>query len=336
MSNELDLTIEQPALAAKKLSNQTKGLLAIGALFIIGLMLWQAITASGSPDPTAEHTTHSAAIFDIAVLVFREGLETILVLTAILVSLTGKKQTYQRPILTGSVLAIGASLITWFIAVKIISDLTESFSALDIQAATGLLAIIVLLTVMNWFFHKIYWGGWITLHNRRKNELLGDVDAGKAKKALLWGLILLGFSSVYREGFEIVIFLQSYYLKLGGEPILLGTLIGILATAIVAILTFIAQRRLPYRKMLIFTGLLLGFVMLVMVGEQAFEMQQAHWISSTEIKWLTPFLPDWTGVWFSLFPTVETLLAQLVAAILVIGSYFAASKSGKKNTTAEA
>jgi high-affinity iron transporter len=335
MSSELNISVDQPALAEKPLNNQFKALLAIGALAVLGLLLWQAISASGAPDPTAEHTSRPSAIFDIAVLVFREGLETILVLTAILVSLTGKKQTYQRPILTGSVLAILASLVTWFIAVKIVSDLTESFSALDIQAATGLLAVIVLLTVMNWFFHKIYWGGWITMHNRRKNALLGDIEeGGQAKKALIWGLILLGFTSVYREGFEIVIFLQSYYLKLGGEIVLLGTLVGLFFTGIVAILTFVAQRRLPYRKMLVFTGILLGVVLLVMVGEQAFEMQQANWIATTEISWLKPYLPDWAGVWFSLFPTVETLLAQLVAAILVIGSYFLASRSSKKNEEA--
>ena len=46
-----------------------------------------------------------------------------------------------------------------------------SFSALQIQAATGLLAIIVLLVIMNWFFHKLYWTGWITMHNRRKRDL---------------------------------------------------------------------------------------------------------------------------------------------------------------------
>ena len=54
------------------------------------------------------------------------------------------------------------------IAVRIVSQLTENIPALDLQAATGLLAVIVLLVIMNWFFHKIYWGGWIRDHNRRR------------------------------------------------------------------------------------------------------------------------------------------------------------------------
>jgi hypothetical protein len=60
------------------------------------------------------------------------------------------------------------------------------------------------------------------------------------------------------------------------------------------------------------------------VGEQAQEMQLANWISTTPIKRLSNVLPAWIGLWFSVFPTVETLAAQSLAAILVIGSYFLA------------
>ena len=81
---------------------------------------------------------------------------------------------------------------------------------------------------------------------------------------------------LYREGFEVVLFLQSYYLKLGGSIVAAGALMGLILTGMVAILTFVANRRLPYRKMLIVAGVLLGGVLLVMVGEQAQEMQLAH------------------------------------------------------------
>jgi high-affinity iron transporter len=62
-----------------------------------------------------------------------------------------------------------------------------------------------------------------------------------------------------------------------------------------------------------------------MVGEQAQEMQLAHWISRTDISWLANVLPAWMGMWFAVFPTYETIVAQVVAAILVVGSYYAAS-----------
>jgi high-affinity iron transporter len=35
-------------------------------------------------------------------------------------------------------------------------------------------------------------------------------------------------------------------------------------------------------------------------------------------------IPGWVGLWFAVFPTVETLLAQTLAAGLVVGSYFVA------------
>ncbi|MEO7168235.1 MAG: FTR1 family protein, partial [Chthoniobacterales bacterium] len=199
--------------------------------------------------------------------------------------------------------------------------------ALDLQAATGLLAVVVLVVIMNWFFHKIYWGGWIRAHNRRKKSLLAEADkSGTAQRRLLWGLILLGFTSMYREGFEVVLFLQSYRLKFGNSVVLEGAAVGLILSGMIAVLTFGLQKRLPYRRMLITTGILLGGVLLVMVGEQAQEMQLAHWISTTPIPALESILRPWMGMWFAVFPTVETLAAQALAAVLVIGSYYGAKR----------
>jgi high-affinity iron transporter len=299
------------------------------ALFVIGMLIWQGITAQGAPDPMRPNTSPTVAFLDIGVLVFREGLECILVLAAITASMTGAKRLHRRPVALGAGLAFLASLITWCIAVRIVSSLSDNMPALDLQAATGLLAVIVLLVIMNWFFHKIYWGGWIRAHNRRRKALLENARTAEISQSRLWwGLILLGFTSLYREGFEVVLFLQSYHLRLGGGIVLKGALLGMSLTAMVAVLTFVLQQRLPYRKMLITTGILLGVVLLVMVGEQAQEMQLAHWISTTPINSLQPYVPPWISLWFAVFPTVETLVAQLIAAVLVIGSYFAARHVG--------
>src|SRR6266536_1398134 len=301
----------------------------VAAACVVVLIIWQGVTAHGAPDPTQPNTSPTVAFLDIGVLVFREGLECILVLAAITASMTGKKRLYRRPIAAGAGMAFGATLITWLIAVRIVSSLSDNIPALDLQAATGLLAVIVLLVIMNWFFHKIYWGGWIRAHNRRRKNLLADASVDEiSRPKLWWGLVLLGFTSLYREGLEVVLFLQSYHLRLGGGVVLKGALLGMMLTAMVAVLTFGLQRRLPYRKMLITTGILLGVVLLVMVGEQAQEMQLAHWISTTPINSLKDYMPPWMGLWFAVFPTVETLVAQLIAAVLVIGSYYAARHFG--------
>jgi high-affinity iron transporter len=303
--------------------------IVVAALCVAAMLVWQGVTAHGAPDPTRPNTSPTVAFLDIGILVFREGLECILVLAAITASMTGAKRAHRRPVAFGAGLAFIASLITWFIAVRIVGSLSDNMSALDLQAATGLLAVIVLLVIMNWFFHKIYWGGWIRAHNRRRKALLESAHAAEISQSRLWwGLILLGFTSLYREGFEVVLFLQSYNLRLGGAVVLKGALLGIVLTGMVAVLTFVLQQRLPYRKMLITTGILLGVVLLVMVGEQTQEMQLAHWIPTTEIPSLENYMPPWLGLWFAVFPTVETLVAQFIAAVLVIGSYFAARHFG--------
>jgi high-affinity iron transporter len=335
MSKSLDAKAIDPVAHALRIAFRIT--LIVAALFVVGVLVWQGISSAGAPDPTDPKTSPTVAIFDIGVLVFREGLECILVLSAITASMVGANRSHRKPVAVGAGVGFIATIITWFIAVGIVSSLTESVSALDLQASTGLLAIIVLLVVMNWFFHKVYWGGWICFHNRKKKELIQNANEnGLSKNRLMLGLGLLGLASFYREGFEVVLFLQSYNLKMGGQIVLAGTLIGLLLSGIVAVLTFLAHQRLPYRKMLVFTGVMLGFVLLVMVGEQAQEMQLAHWLPTTKIEWLV--IPDWAGLWFAIFPTVETLAAQLLAALLVIGSYFLArfQARSKGNTLPEA
>jgi high-affinity iron transporter len=305
-------------------TSTSRVLLAIGVLSIVAMLVWQAVSAGGNPDPLSAHDRGAAAVLDIAVLVFREGLESILVLAALTASRSPRGLSYRQPIAVGVLLAIAATLLTWRIAVGVLDDLTQRLPALYVQAATGLIAVVVLVVVMNWFFHNVYWTGWIARHTTRKKELLATAAQPSVSPAsILWGLVLLGFSSFYREGFEVVLFLQSYRLKLGGTPVLYGVLIGVALTAVVALLTFVANRRLPYRKMLVLTGVLLGVVLLVMVGEQAQEMQLARWLPTTPIVALQGVIPGWMGLWFAIFPTVETLTAQAIAATLVLGSYAA-------------
>ncbi len=305
----------------------------VGALLVGGILVWQAIEASGSPNPLAPGTTSSAAALDIGVLVFREGLECVLVLAALTAGAGEKQKSYRNPIAVGAAAGFAATLLTWVVAVHILDDLSRGVSALALQAATGLLAVIVLLVVMNWFFHKLYWTGWISYHNNRKRELLMGVDdTASLRPGVLWGMAALGFTSVYREGFEVVLFLQSYRLRLGTEPVLWGVCVGVFLSGVIAVLTFAAHRRLPYRKMLILTGILLGVVLIVMVGEQVQEMQLAHWIPTSRIPSLAHFFPVWLGLWFSVFPTAQTLLAQAIAAMLVLGCYVAANRRPRNRT----
>src|SRR2546429_803225 len=110
------------------------------ALFVIAMLVWQGVTAHGAPDPMRPNTSPTVAFLDIGVLVFREGLECILVLAAITASMTGSKEAHRRPVALGAGIAFIATLITWFVAVRFVGQLTETVPALDLPAATALLA----------------------------------------------------------------------------------------------------------------------------------------------------------------------------------------------------
>jgi high-affinity iron transporter len=135
--------------------------------------------------------------------------------------------------------------------------------------------------------------------------------------------VLLGFTSVYREGFEVVLFLQSLRLRVGDSAVLEGVTLGAALTCAVGVVTFALQHRLPYKRMLVTTGVLLGVVLIVMVGESVQELQLAGWMPSTS---LGVGIPGWIGLWFAVFPTVEGVLAQVVAAGVVIASYYVAEE----------
>jgi hypothetical protein len=119
-------------------------------------------------------------------------------------------------------------------------------------------------------------------------------------------------------------------LQVGSHVILIGVSIDVALTLIVAMLTFVVHYRLPYKRMLVLTGAMLGVVLLVMVGEQVQEMQQAGWVSTTAIN---IHMPDWLNTWFAVFPTVESLLSQVFAAAIVIGSYFIARRACSRQHT---
>ena len=306
-----------PIVTGKRIGLGALGLIAAGAL------VWLISSASGGTpnpaDPTS-HLSHTAVVIDSAILVLREGLETILVLAVLTASMRGANTSYRRPLAAGAGVAFGAAVLTWFAAIAVTNAVGPG--SLDLQAATGLLAIAVLLVVMNWFFHRVYWTGWIAHHNKRRQALTAGQPSAGVRRTLL-GFALLGFTSVYREGFEVVLFLQNLRLRFGSGVVLDGVALGLLGVAVIGYLTFGLQRRLPYKRMLVATGIMLGFVLLVMVGESVQELQQAGWIGTTP---LGVRVPGWMGLWFSIFGNLETVLAQVVAAVLVIGSYFLAEE----------
>jgi high-affinity iron transporter len=268
----------------------------------------QALTASNAPLAVASNA---------AIIVFREGLEAVLILASLMGSLKlGEQRAFRRPLWWGAAAAFGATIVTWLIARELLTVLARFGERLE--AIVSLIAIGVLLLITNWFFHKVYWTGWIANFHSRKRRILG----GTVGQWL--GLATLGFTSIYREGFETVLFLQALVLDAGAAVVLGGVALGLGGTLLVGLVVFALQAKLPYKKMLIVTGVMIGGVLLIMVGNTTHILQVVGWLPIHPIRWLS--LPYWAGLWFGLFATWEGLLLQAAAAAFVSGSYVLAER----------
>jgi len=255
-----------------------------------------------------------AVAVNAALIVFREGLEAVVILAALVASLVGATAVFRRPLYLGAVAALVASAATGVAA----RMLVHSFRMLGerLEAIVSLVAIAVLLLITNWFFHKVYWSGWIAKFHGHKRTLL----AGVAGQAI--GFALLGFVSVYREGFETALFLQALFLRASTDTVLAGVLLGGAAVAAVGVATLYLEKKLPHKKMLVVTGVLISTVLITLVGATVHVMQAVLWIPVTPIIGLT--LPYWLGNWFGIYPTWQTCIAQVAAVSFVLGSYYTA------------
>jgi high-affinity iron transporter len=286
------------------------------AAVIVGLVYLMATASTGPIDPTEVHHGQSRAtiVFNAGMIVFREGLEAVLIFAAVTASFRGANRARRRPVVLGALCAFAAAVATWFVVQAVLN--AASGLGPRLEAITGFLAIVVLLIVLNWFVHKVYWSQWIARHHRQRRKLLARAGLGATA-----GLVALGFTSVYREGFEVVLFLQNLQLQDGSGTVLEGVGLGLAATAIVGALTFWLHAKLPYRRMLILTGVLVGVVLVVMIGGTALSFVELGWLPRHD----TPFsVPAWLGSWFEIYPVWETLAAQVLAAAFVVGSYYAA------------
>jgi high-affinity iron transporter len=291
----------------------TAGLAALSA--VVYLM---ATASTGPLDPTevSRPQSHATVVFNASMIVFREGLEAVLIFAAVTASFLGANKARRRPVVLGAACAFAASVATWFV-VQAVLDAASSLGP-RLEAITGFIAVVVLLLVLNWFVHTVYWSAWIGRHHRQRRKLLA-----RSGIAATLGLVALGFTSVFREGFEVVLFLQSLELQAGSGTVLEGVALGLVGTAVVGLFTFWLHHKLPYKKMLVLTGVLVGVVLVVMIGGTALSFQDLGWLPHHD----TPFtLPEWMGSWFEMYSTWETLGVQGLAAVFVVGSYWLAKE----------
>ena len=246
-------------------------------------------------------------------IVAREGLEAVVVLAALLAGLRGpQNQGTRRCISSGAWLALGASALTFWLSKTLIQSLARYGEKLE--AVVSILAVLILLMVTNWVFHKFYWVGW-NAKLRSLSKASQRVDSARWEWLALLGV---GFLTVYREGFETTLFMQSLLLEGSIWPVAIGIIASGAFIALLGLGIFKFGAKLPYRKLLVVTGFLVVSIMVTFLGSTVRLFQTVGWIP---IHPIPIEIPSWAGMWLGLYPSWEGLLIPPLALVYVGGAW---------------
>src|SRR3954468_6477360 len=251
--------------------------------------------------------------FSFAIL-FREGIEAVLLIAILLGSLAaGSAQNYKRPLGLGVLAAVGATIVTWLLATLVIDIAPVNRELLE--AITALLAVVVLIIVSFWLVSR--------LEHKRRQEFMRARVAGALAAGTSIAFVGLGFTAVYREGFETVLFYQALALfaeGLGGW-VIAGAVTAAVALGGVAYAILKLGKQLPLKPMLITGASILLLLSVAFAGNAVRSLQSADLLQATPVDWprLPVFLAELTG----LHPTQEGIIVQIVMLLVfVVGAAY--------------
>jgi high-affinity iron transporter len=249
-------------------------------------------------------------------IIFREGLESALIVGAILTYLEASRNAkFKKHVYYGIVIAIGATAITWFIA-QFIIEISGASREL-IEAIAGVSAVAILFWVSFWVLNKIETKRWI------------EFVKAKVWKATTTGsimvFVMLSFFTVYREGFETVLFYQAMlsYAKYMEWYVVAGFVLGLAVIVTTAIMVRKLGRRLPLRVLFALTMGIGAYMSIAFMGNAIREFQELGYISTTPLIGIVPRLDINTATMTGIHPTLESIVAQVILlAVYVVGSLY--------------
>lgn len=249
-------------------------------------------------------------------IIFREGMEAVLVIAAVLGFLrSSATRKGRQAVLTGVALAIAATAVTWLV-IRFLIQLAPTGREL-IEGIVSLVAVGVLFWVSFWLQRRLD-------HKRWMEFLSARASAAMASGSTL-GLIGLGFTAIYREGFETALFYEVLFgfTRQMELYVLAGLVTGLVVLGVIAWLILRAGRRLPVRLFLRLAVAIVIVLSITFVGQAIQDMQEAGFMNATSLIGIVPRLPravaDMTGI----HPTLETLTGQIVMIGIYLASYVA-------------
>jgi high-affinity iron transporter len=249
-------------------------------------------------------------------ILFREGLEAVLLIAVLLGSLEAARAgSYRRPLAWGIAGAVAATALTFVLATFVIDIAPVNREVLE--AVTALLAVAVLFFVSFWLVSR--------LEQRRWMEFMRARTASAIAAGGALAFAGLGFTAVYREGFETVLFYQA--LTLFAEGLILWVVAGAVAAALalagVGYAVFGLGRKLPLKPLLIGGVSVLLLLSVAFAGNAVRSLQEVDVIDATPIEggWarLPVFLAELTGI----HPTTEGIAVQAaLLGVYVLGAAY--------------
>ena len=246
-------------------------------------------------------STVSTFLSALTILV-REGVEALLIVVAMMAFLRKAERTDEiRYVHGGWIAALVAGVLTWIAATTLISfsgasrELTEGFG--------GIFAALVLVFVGIWMHGKAQADAWQRYVREKLNRAL---DRGSG-----WFLFGLAFVVVYREAFETILFYAAMWEDSPGA-LLAGVCVGAATLAAIAWVMLRYSAKLPIAQFFRYSSVLMAVLAVVLAGKGIGAIQEAGLIGVTPLS----FVPriEWIG----LQPSVQVVLAQVVALVALI------------------
>jgi high-affinity iron transporter len=240
----------------------------------------------------------------------------VLLIAVLLGSLeAARAANYRRPLGWGAIGALGATAVTFALATWVIDIAPVNREVLE--AVTALLAVGVLFAVSFWVISRLEHRHWMEFMRARVSAA---VTAGSAL-----AFAGLGFTAIYREGFETVLFYQALTLFAQGLElwVVIGAALAVIALVGVGYAIFKLGRRLPVRPLLIGAATILMLLSVAFVGNAVRSLQGADVIAITPIDDGWARLPIYVAELTGIHPTTQSIGAQAVLlGIYIIGALY--------------
>jgi high-affinity iron transporter len=254
--------------------------------------------------PFVASTTYG--VFDAALILFREGVEALLIVAALLAFLakTGNASK-RRWIWAGGGAGVLAS-VAIAIAVTVAFSASTSAGANRelLEGLTGLFAAVMLIYMSWWLHSKASLASW--------NRYIRDKSGAAIARNSLVGLSLIAFLAVFREGAETALFYVGMASSIALWDLILGLAIASVALVAIGVLVLTFGMRIPIRPFFLWTSVLVYYLAFKFIGTGIHALQVAGVVSASPRS----YLPDLGAI--GAFPTIETSAVQ--AALLAIAA----------------